>query len=269
MTAVVPERPVRWRVAAEQTVALAVRAVRNTARDPGAWLPPMIFPLVLAAIYGAQFSRATELPGFPEVDSFLQFVLPASILQGVSFNAGDAGTAMATDIENGFFDRLISSPTSRLAIFLGRLAGAIVFSAILATLLVVVFTVFGAPVQGGFVATVALVVISAFLAVSIGGFSLAVAIRTGSAEATQAMFPLTFVIIFVSSAFFPTGLMTGWYQQVAEVNPFTLIVDPTRRIALGGFTWSDFGQAMFWIGVVAFVSLGLSYRAYVRRLRST
>ena len=76
----------------------------------------MIFPLVLAAIYGAQFSRATELPGFPEVDSFLQFILPASILQGVAFNAGDAGTGMATDIQNGFFDRLMSSPTSRLAV---------------------------------------------------------------------------------------------------------------------------------------------------------
>ena len=56
----------------------APRCQRNTARDPGAWLPGMIFPLVLAAIYGAQFSRATELPGFPEVDSFLQFILPAA-----------------------------------------------------------------------------------------------------------------------------------------------------------------------------------------------
>ncbi|NDH22797.1 MAG: ABC transporter permease [Actinobacteria bacterium] len=149
MTAAVTTERSRWRIAAEQSLALAIRSVRNTARDPGAWVPPMIFPLVLAAIYGAQFSRATELPGFPEVDSFLQFILPASILQGVSFNAGDAGTGMATDIQNGFFDRLMSSPTSRLAVFIGRLAGAIVFSAILATVLVLIFTVFGAPVQGG------------------------------------------------------------------------------------------------------------------------
>jgi ABC-2 type transport system permease protein len=268
VTAVASSARPRWRIAAEQSVALAIRSVRNTARDPGAWMPGMVFPLVLAAIYGAQFSRATELPGFPEVDSFLQFVLPASILQGVSFNAGDAGTAMATDIQNGFFDRLMSSPTSRLAVFVGRLAGAIVFSGILATVLVIIFTVFGAPVQGGIAATLALIGIAAFLAVAIGGFSLAVAIRTGSAEATQAMFPLTFVIIFVSSAFFPTGLMTGWYQQVAEVNPFTLIVDPTRRIALAGFDWGDFGQAMFWIGAVSLVSLGLAYRAYLTRLRN-
>ena len=37
--AVTTDRP-RWRIAAEQSFALAVRSVRNTARDPGAWVPP-------------------------------------------------------------------------------------------------------------------------------------------------------------------------------------------------------------------------------------
>ena len=256
-------------VGGEQTVALAIRSVRNTARDPAAWIPPMVFPLLLAAIYGAQFSRATELPGFPEVDSFLQFVLPASVLQGVSFFAGDAGVGMATDIQTGFFDRLVTSPSGRLSIFLGRLGGSMVFSAGLASFLIVVFWVFGAPVQGGLAAALALVVIAAVLAVAIGGFSLAVAIRTGSTEATQAMFPLTFVLVFVSSAFFPTELMDGWYQRVAEVNPITLIVDPTRRIALDGFDLGDFGRALLWTGVVASVSLGMAFRAYRARLRQS
>ena len=60
--------------------------------------------------------------------------------------------------------------------------------------------------------------------------------------------------------------MTGWYQEVAEVN-LHLIVNPARQIALSGFDWGDFGQAMFWIATVSFVSLGLSYRAYLTRLR--
>ena len=268
MTAVIDQRPA-WRVAMEQTGALAMRSVRNTARDPSAWAPALIFPLLLAAIYGAQFSRATDLPGFPEVDSFLQFVLPASVLQGVSFFAGDAGVGMATDIQTGFFDRLVTSPSGRLSIFIGRLAGSMLFSSGVATVLIVVFWVFGAPVPGGLIAAAAVIVIAALLAVAIGGFSLAVAISTGSTEATQAMFPLTFVAVFISSAFFPTGLMTGWYQQVAEANPVTLIVDPTRRIALTGFDVADFGQALFWTAIVATGSLGLAYRAYRTRVRGT
>lgn len=254
-------------IAVEQTLALAARSVRNTAREPGAWVPSVIFPLLMAAIYSAQFARATGLPGFPEVDSFLQFILPAAILQGVSFNAGEAGSAMATDLQTGFFDRLAMSPSGRMSIFVGRLAGAATFSAVLALTLVVVFALVGAPVKGGFGAAAAVVVIASLLALGIGGFSLAVGIRTGSTEATQAMFPLTFVLIFVSSAFFPTELMSGWYQQAAEVNPFTLIVDPTRRIAINGFDLRDFGQAIGVSLLVSAVSLGLSLLAYRARLR--
>lgn len=266
MTATIDSRP-RAAIALEQTAALAFRSVRNTAREPGAWVPSIVFPLLLAAVYDAQFGRATDLPAFPEVDSFLQFVLPASILQGIAFNAGEAGNAMAVDIQTGFFDRLAMSPSGRLSIFVGRLAGSMAFSGLLALVLVITFSILGAPVQGGAVAAGAIVVIAAALGLAIGGFSVAVAIRTGSSEATQAMFPLIFVVIFVSSAFFPTELMTGWYQQVAQANPFTLIVDPTRRLALDGFSVGDFLQALAFTGLVAALSIGLAFRAYVSRLR--
>ncbi len=257
----------RWRVGVEQAGALVTRSVVNTWRQPGSWIPSIVFPLMMAAVYSAQFERAIDLPGFPDVDSFVQFILPASILQGISFNAGEAGTELALDIESGFFDRLIASPVARQSILIGRMGGGAVFSGGLAAALMVVFALVGAPIEGGIVSAVAIVLIAAWLSLAIGGFSIAVALRTGSSEATQSLFPLTFMMIFVSSAFFPTGLMSGWYQSVAEVNPFTLIVDPTRRLALDGFSFADFGRALFWSGVVASVSLSLAYRMYLGRLR--
>ncbi len=262
------QRP-RVRIAIEQTAELARRTIVNTWRQPAAWVPSIFFPLMLAAIYAAQFERATDLPGFGDVDSFLQFILPASILQGIAFNSGEAGSALATDIESGFFDRLTASPVGRQAVFLGQVAGAGVFSGLLAAVLIAVFSAAGAPPDGGLPAALAIVVISALLSVALGGIGLTVALRTGSPEATQAMFPLTFIVIFVSSAFFPTELMEGWYQDVAEVNPFTLIVDPTREIALHGFDVGAFGRAVLWIGVVAVVTMTMSYGAWLRRLRGS
>lgn len=265
MTAVV--RRGRLLVGAEQSSALIVRSIANTWRQPGSWIPSIVFPLMMAAVYSAQFAEATELPGFPEVDSFLAFILPASILQGISFNAGEAGTALALDIESGFFDRLIASPVARQSILIGRMGGGAVFSGGLAASLMIVFALVGAPIEGGILSAVAIVLIAAWLSLAIGGFSVAVALRTGSSEATQTLFPLTFMMIFVSSAFFPTELMSGWYQSVAEVNPFTLIVDPTRRLAIEGFSFADLGRALLWSSVVALASLSLSYRMYLGRLR--
>lgn len=254
-------------VAAEQAAALTRRSVMATVRQPGNWLPGIVFPLVMTAVYAAQFDRATDLPGFPEVDSFLQFILPAAILQGIAFNSSNAGSEMALDIENGFFDRLISSPVARQSIFVGRVGGAAAAAGMQATVLIVVFLAFGAPVKSGVAGAVALVVIAVLLAVALSGFGLAVALRTGNAEATQSMFPLIFVLIFVSSAFFPTELMRGWYQAAAEVNPFTHVIDPTRDLVIGAWSWSSFLQAVGTILAIAVVSLGLAYRAYLGRLR--
>ena len=81
------------------------------------------------------------------------------------------------------------------------------------------------------------------------------------------MFPLIFVLIFVSSAFFPTELMRGWYQQVAEANPFTYVVDPTRDLVVHGWSWADLGQAVAGAALIGVLSLSLAYRAYLGRLR--
>ena len=254
--------------AALQAAYLTRRSVLSTIRSPVDWIPGFIFPLMLAAGYANQFSDATALPGFPEVDSFLQFVLPATILQGIAIGSANGGTDLALDIENGFFDRLVSSPVARLSILVGRIAGAAAFAAIQATVLMLVFLAFGAPVKSGIAGAVAVVVIAVFLSIAIGGFAVAVALRTGSQEATQALFPLIFTLIFISSAFFPTALMTGWYQTAAEANPFTFIIDPTRDLVISGWSWRSLGEAIGATLLVAAVSLSLSYRMYLRRLRS-
>jgi len=254
------------RVIIEQGVALAKRSVLSTWRTPGAWIPGMVLPLMLAAVYSAQFAQATKLPEFPPVDSFLQYILPASVLQSIAFGAGNAGTDLATDIENGFFDRLMASPVARQSVLVGRIMGAAVFSAMESLALILIFLAFGAPVRSGIVGAAAIVIIAALLSVAVGGFGVAVALRTGSPEATQSMFPLTFVALFVSSAFFPTELMRGWYQSVAQHNPFTFIIDPTRRLVIYGWSWTDMLQAIGVTLLVASVSLGWSYRMYLRRL---
>lgn len=270
MTAATLDHPrprLRARVAAEQALALTQRSVMATVRQPGNWLPGIVFPLVMTAVYAAQFDRAVNLPQFPEVDSFLQFVLPAAILQGIAFNSSNAGSEMAIDIESGFFDRLVSSPVARQSIFVGRVGGAAAAAGMQATVLIIVFLAFGAPVKSGPAGAVALVVIAVLLAVALSGFGLTVALRTGSAEATQAMFPLIFVLIFVSSAFFPTELMRGWYQTAAEINPFTHVINPTRDLVIDTWSWTSFLQAIGTILAIAAVSLGLAYRAYLGRLR--
>ena len=65
-----------------------------------------------------------------------------------------------------------------------------------------------------------LIVISGGLTgMAIGGFTAAIALKTGSSEAVQGSFPLLFVALFFSSAFFPRETMQGTYKVIAEPQP--------------------------------------------------
>lgn len=264
-----PPRSSTVRRVSEQSWELARRSIRGKARHPFNSLPGIIFPLLLAAVYTAQFQRALDLPGFPEVDSFLDFILAAAVLQSISFGATEAGADLALDIESGFFDRLIASPVSRVSILIGRLAGSAVEAAVKTLILIGVFMAFGAEIAAGLPGVLAIVATGVLLAMAIGGLGLVIALRTGSQEAVNATFPLVFVTIFISSAFFPTELMDGWYGEVARRNPITWIIDPVRRLCIEGWSWSDTGQALGITAGLSVVTIAAAVLALRHRLTAS
>lgn len=248
-------------------VALSVRSLKATARQPQNWLPSTIFPLVLAAVYTAQFGDAVNLESFGEVDSFLEFLLPASVLQGVTFAATNGASDLAIDLEDGFFERLLASPVRPVSILVGRLAGAAVLAVFQALVLMAVFVAFGADISAAVVPAVAAAAV--MLALSIGAVASALAFWTGNQESVQSLFPVTFIGLFISSAFFPTEAMSGWYRWLAERNPVTFLIDPTRRLVLDGPDGSDLAM-MLGVGLAmtaAGVTLALAALRY--RLRET
>lgn len=253
--------------AVRQAAALAVRAIRGIRRQPPVVVPAMIFPLIFTAMNSAAFARATNLPGFPDVESFLAFLLPAAVLQGVIFGSTSAGTEIATDVADGFFDRLVASPVSRLSILVGRMAGGAVLGGLQVLWFVGALILFGASMAGGVRSLAVYVVVGMLTAVAIGGFHVAVGLRTGSAEAVQATFPLVFILLFTSSAFFPRDLMSGWYKSLAGVNPVSWLVEALRDLSTVGFSARDAFVAITVPVGIAVVSLTLAGLALRRRVR--
>ncbi|MBK9180549.1 MAG: ABC transporter permease [Acidimicrobiales bacterium] len=249
-----------------QAVALARRSVQGTLRQPALIAPAFVFPLFFAALSSASFGKTTQLAGFPEVSSFLDFLLPATVVQGVMFGSVQAGADQAVDIQDGFFERLISSPVSRVSILVGRLAGAAVLGAVQAAVFIVILGIFGARVSSGVPGVLVLLLTASLVALGLGGLMVTFAIRTGSAEAVQAAFPLVFALLFLSSAFFPVDLMTGWYATLASWNPVTWMIDGARALVISGFSWSDAATALAVPLAIAVVTVSLAALALRRRL---
>jgi ABC-2 type transport system permease protein len=267
VTAAVLPREVRIgsREALAQARGLAGRSIRATVRQPQVWLPGLLFPMFIAAVNSSTMGKAVDfVPGFEGVDSLLAFLLPASITQSVLFGGLTAGSDTATDIQTGFFDRLLASPVSRTSILVGRLSGASVTGAGQAVVFIIVYGIFGVRVAAGVPGMLLLVLYAMVLALVIGGFAAMLALRTGSAEAVQNVFPLTFIALFISSAFFPTEAMTGAYQAIAEHNPITWMIDGMREQVIDGL---DVAAAMRSLAVAALLAAASVFGAH-RALRA-
>lgn len=227
-----------------QTVAMAKRSTLEIARQPALIAPSMFFPIFFAVLSASSFSKTTSIPGFPKVESFMQFTLASTVVQGVLFGSVTGAAALATDIENGFFDRLLLSPTTRTGILLGRLAGGALFGLFQSAFFLAVLVPFHAPITAGLLGALVMILSGGIVALAISAIMSSVAIRTGSAEAVQGTFPLLFVLLFFSSAFFPRETMSGAYKRVADLNPISYLVEGLRALVLDGFSFSAVARSL-------------------------
>ncbi len=249
-----------------QTLAMSKRSIIAIMRQPALVAPSLVFPLFFAALGSSSFGRAVSLPNFPKVDNFLDFALAGSIVQGVLFGSVTGGAALATDIEQGFFDRLLATPTSRVSILIGRLAGAALFGAFQALFFVLILIPFGVRIAAGVPGLIVIVICGGLTGMAIGGFTAAIALKTGSSEAVQGSFPLLFIALFFSSAFFPRQTMQGAYKTIANINPVSHLVEGIRGLVIDGFTARHVASALLVPVGIGVFSIALALRTLYSRL---
>ena len=220
---------------------LMVRALREVTRQPALEIGNVFIPIFFFAVtVGAIGSSAARAFG---VENYTGFQMPIAVLQGVAGAAGVAGIGTVTDIERGYFDKLLLTPASRLSLAMGRLAADVVRIALLSTFILVIGLIFGAGLESGPLGGVVLVLMSASFGLAYSGIGMALALKTGSAQAAQLGFLIFFPLLFLSPAFAPKEFFAPWLEFLATVNPVTYIVEGMRSLVLDGWDAAAIGKA--------------------------
>jgi ABC-2 type transport system permease protein len=251
---------------AEQTLAVARRAVVRTLRQRGLLIFPMVFPLILFAINGSSLSPATRIPGFP-THNYRDFLIAITFVQGAMFVSITAGVDLARDIESGFLNRLALTPLRGEALLVGQLGGALVLGAIQAVAYLLVGLATGVTLVsgvGGAVVLLGLSILIAFAFASLGGL---LALRFGTGEAVQGIFPLLFATLFLSSSNLPRNLIkTSWFREVATYNPVSYLIESIRSLVIKGWDAQALLLGFGFAVILLVASLSLSRRAMKTRL---
>ena len=195
-------------------------------------------------------------------------MLAGAMMQSLMLAGNSGGIALAVDIEMGFTDRLFAAPVSRFAVVLGRLAGTAALGAASAIWFLAIGLIFGAHIKEGVPGALLMIVLVVLAATALGGIVAAIALRTGKASVVQGLFPLVFVVLFVSSAFFPVNLMVDPASSIAKYNPLSFIVEGIRNPVIAHLSAHDLEKALLSILGIGLFGLALSAAALRHRLRT-
>ena len=78
--------------------ALGRRSIRQTFRRPQLMAPIIIFPSLLLAVQTGGAGSAVNLPQFPEVNGFLDFMLAGAMIQSCLLAGNSGGIALAVHL---------------------------------------------------------------------------------------------------------------------------------------------------------------------------
>jgi len=248
--------------------ALTKRGLRQALRRPQFLAPLVVFPSLMLAANTGGAGRATELPGFPEVHGFLDFELAGAMMQSTMLAGVSGGIALALDFEIGFTDRLFAAPISRYAIIAGRVGATAVLGLLTGIWFLAGGMIFGAHIASGAGGVIVLLALSFIAAAAFGTLASALAIGSARASVVQGIFPIVFVILFLSTAFFPHALLLEPARTIARLNPLSLIADGIRGPIIGGLEWSHVAKALGGIAIVAAVGLLLTALALRKKARA-
>src|SRR2546422_5192425 len=246
------------------TFYLTARALRETLRQPGVEVGnifiPLFFLFVTVGAIGEVSGRAFG------VENYKGFQLPVAILQGVAGASSSSGLGMVTDIERGYFDKLMLTPAPRIALVLGRLAADGIRVMVLTTIILSVGLLIGSGIESGPAGAVMVVVVAGAFGLAYSGIGLSIALRTGSPQAAQLGFLIFFPLIFLSPAFAPKEVFAGWLRFLANINPVTYILEGTRSLVLEG--WDGEALAYAVLAIVEFGAVTLSMTLLALRTRT-
>lgn len=248
-------------------LALARRAVRNNLRRPQYLAPLVIFPTMFLAVNVGGLASTTSLPGFPRVDNFLDFQLAGALTQSLLLGGVSTGIASALEIEGGFFDRLVASPIPRFAIVLGRLLAASLVAGLQVVFFLVLGLAFGATIKGGIGGVLLILLIGMVAGIGFGAIGQAIALRAKNASTVQGIFPLVLVILFVSSAFFPRGLLSAPADTIARWNPLSYLADGLRNPIISTVSWQPVLEGLAAAAGISVAAVAICVVALRGRLR--
>jgi ABC-2 type transport system permease protein len=243
-----------------EVLLLGRRAVREVVRYPEATIPTLFIPLFFLAVNIGQVSKT-----FPSTTPFLHgqgyvaFQMPVSLMFATA--TATTGLALVTEIDSGYFDKLLVAPIRRTSLIVGRLGADLVRGMAASIVVLLAGLAFGAHIESGPLGAILIVLLASLFGVAYAGFGILVALTTRNVQATNTSFLLFFPLLFLTPNFVPFDRLSPVMETLARINPVSYVIVGLRSLIIDGWVVDQILVCLGVILAMGVVLIGLSLRA--------
>lgn len=196
----------------------------------------LLHPLANLLFFGAGMARLVGMPVAIEGRSYPVFFLPGVLGMACMVIASNTSWGFFQDRDNGIFYEQLTYPLGRGEFLVGKMT----FNAAVVLVESAVTIAAGALLFGLRIPPARWAPLLAGIVASTAGwffFFAVLALRIRRNDAFNAVTSTSFMLLPVSSLFYPLAPLPGWLRDAALANPITWSIDFLRACTLGtGFT---------------------------------
>ncbi|MGH8933531.1 MAG: ABC transporter permease [Egibacteraceae bacterium] len=217
-----------------QVLTLVKRSLRPLVLDPRMVLASLMGPLLMLLVFSQIFASVANTSSFPANVRYIDFLVPAIMVNSVMQFGLNTGAGLAQDMRNGIISRFRSLPIWLGSVLLARSFADLIRSGLqLLLLLMTAFLLFGFRPAGGVIGALGAWGLALVVGGGLGWIFIAIACWVRNAEMMQTFAGLVmFPLMFASNAFVPVSSLPGWLRTVAQLNPMSYGIDAARDLTL-------------------------------------
>ncbi|MFJ5883316.1 ABC transporter permease [Kitasatospora cineracea] len=232
-------------LAVRDSATMLRRNLLHARRYPSLTLNLLLTPVMLLLLFVYVFGNA--MSGGTGRTAYLAYLVPGILMMTIGSTVIGSAVSMATDMNEGIVARFRTMDIHRSSVLFGRVAGSVLQCVASVVLVGAVALAIGfRPHHAAAPQWLAAFGLLALVALAFTWIAVALGLGSPNAEAaSNAAMPLI-LLPMISSAFVPLHSMPGWFQPVAQYQPFTPAIETLRGLLLGTPIGNNWWIALLW-----------------------
>ncbi|MEU9165314.1 ABC transporter permease [Streptomyces sp. NPDC048424] len=207
-------------------------------------LTPIMLLLLFVYIFGDVMSAGL---GGADRSAYIAYVVPGILLMTVGGTVVGTAVSVSNDMTEGIIDRFRTMAIHRGSVLIGHVVGSVLQCVMSVILVGAVAVAIGfRSTDASALEWLAALGLLVLFATALTWIAVGMGLISPNAEAASNNAMPMILLPLLSSAFVPVDAMPGWFQPIAEYQPFTPVIETLRGLLLGSEIGHNGWLAVLW-----------------------